>query len=182
MGVGIFGAFFKMSVSKFEEIYFSWYIVDRVCIIIFYKFLLLLKRVELMTSKQYTSMKQVLKSLKNHKKLEAIVLSINIIAIFIMIANIIIWANQNIPIEWFWRLNWARIIPQIVVFTLNTYTLYFFYKMVNYFLNDIFDNNHRGQALKFKCAVFAVLIIIIISNIRDNISICALQLNYQLHK
>lgn len=54
--------------------------------------------------------------------------------------------------------------------------------MVVYFLNIVFDNDHGGQALKFKLVVLLVIIIIIISNIRDNIAICALQINYELNK
>lgn len=78
-----------------EKSFHGYYIIDRLYLTVFFKFLLILKRVQLMTDQQYTSLDQITVVLKKHKKLEIFILSINIIAIIIHLISLILYSDQE---------------------------------------------------------------------------------------
>ena len=176
LGIGFWSVFAQRSQTHFNTTFFMQYVIDRVCLIILYQFLLHLKRVQLMTSPVFKSLKQIADSLRKHKNLEMFFLSINMIAIIVNTIQVILLSTHGYEHE---TLNYIRISPQIIVFCLNIYTLRFFYQMVIYFLNNIFtlDEQKEPPIVKFKMAVIGVMFITVMSNIQDNLSLAPLIAN-----
>jgi len=125
MGLGALGTF-DMTIEKSATIYYSWYIIDRISLIGLHKFLLALKRVQLMTSPEFSNINQIKAILKKQRKLEAFFLSINSIAIIIIVVDIILKEVCGIGSEAYWALNWVRAFFQLTVFCFNIYTFWYF--------------------------------------------------------
>lgn len=62
LGLGVWGTYDNHDKNfKNGEIYSGWYVMDRLYLILLYKFLLVLKRVQFMTDRKYNDINDIVK-------------------------------------------------------------------------------------------------------------------------
>ena len=150
-----------------QILYATVYVVNRSSIIMLYSLLQFLKYAQMTISREYTSVEEILGVMRLSRIFGRIIVFANIGAIVSLIGFDVVaglYSQDQRKME-----TWILMISffDICVFFLNTLTLCYYYKMGDYFL-DLIQDDERDKS-RFKLLMWSVISIIIISSCAENL-------------